>query len=223
MYLELAEKGKNKRVTVNTYSRSGFVKKHTRKYPTLHENNLCDSKYHVYIHPSLNDGNGLFVREDYFDNLNDAQFENVMSEIEEHEDGIGKGSKGRREERRARRKERKENKITKNKDRNIRKNDKRKSKDESKKLKAEGKKARGEGKKAKGERGGLDFENIIDSVGGVVKDFTGKGTNNDSQNTDTAPTTDNNEPDTILGMPKTPVIIGGLALLGLGIYAITKK
>jgi hypothetical protein len=247
MYLELAEKGRrSKRVRVNTYARTPYVKSHSRKYPSLSDG--TENPYHIYIAPELNDGVGLFVREDYFDSLSENEFEAVMAEIELYEDGISGKGKQRRTERRERRQERKEkktarkdekqarktlkkdNKIQRKADRNTRKNDKRASKDSARATKAQAKLTKAE------KKGSTDWGGIIDSAGGVIGKFTGKGGDSDSTAADASITNNtgggdsgasgggsNNGDGTILGMPKTAVIIGAVAVLGIGAFMVMKK
>lgn len=189
MYLQLAE------------SRSTNVKGYYRKkhYVPGHKRRLNEGAEEViknpYIYipqfmtatPSNPAGlpSGVNVREDYFDDLDNAEYNELMSILAPYQKGLSEAVfLSSRAERRAKREERREKRQQ--------------NKEERKKNRAEA------------------FGKIVDTIGSVASRVFGGG------EVTTAPTTE--IPQEVKPWYKNPlVIIGGIALVGGGIYLATKK
>jgi hypothetical protein len=104
MILELAEGPRRKKsnyITVASYKRKPTVAAHKRHRP------LNSGDNHIYVPPHLSEGPGIYVREDQFDYLSDADWHTLMDELLEYDPqlngGLSFGGKGkaRRKEKRA--------------------------------------------------------------------------------------------------------------------------
>lgn len=218
MYLELAEN----RVNVGGYTRSAKVRKHTRSYPTLRE----DENPYIFV-PDVENGGGIFIREDKFDAMPEDQFRRFVKAIAPWQPEVQQGvvseatflaSRSDRKEQRARRKEaktaKKEAKTKSKEDKNERKNKRAESKASSREKRADAKQTRADKK-----GGGVDWDKVKDVGGSLISKFTGKG--GDEAGADGS---GGGAPDDAKPFYKNPiVIVGALALVGGAIYLGTRK
>jgi hypothetical protein len=178
MYLQLAESPRRGKVAVSSYKRSSTVSAHKRRYPTLSEE--AESNPYIFV-PDHQNGGGVHVREDKFDNLSDREWGQFMKRVAPYQHAVESGTLSEstflasRSDRKARRKEKKDNKIEKDKA----KTDKKKAKNEIKMAKAQKKRDQGEAKKTKadgkGGKKGFDWDKAADIGGKLVSKFTNKG------------------------------------------------
>jgi hypothetical protein len=211
MYLQLAEKPK--RIQVGGYKRKSYVSPHSRRYP------LSEPAENPYIFiPDVQNGGGLYIREDKFDSMPEEQFKRFVMAIAPWQPEVQNGAmsesmflsnRAERKENRSRRKEakteKKEQRATNKQDKNQRKNDRRASKDEARASKEE----------RKSNRKGFDWDKAKDTASSLISKFTGKGGEDESGNagggTDATP------------FYKNPlVLVGGALLIGGGIYLATR-
>lgn len=197
MYLELAE----------------------NQYSYMQENAVTVRDLYEYYIPVENDETGQidWIREDYFDNLSDVEYQRLMSEASYRAMqlseagmadaqmlsfmGFGKKAKERRQQRRDRRKARKD-------------------------AKAESKIARAKARADRAASGTRWIDKATETVGQIVGGITGgaapeRSTQDFSFEYETLP------PGADVAKQKqwyeNPVVIaGGLALLGLGVYAVAR-
>jgi hypothetical protein len=186
-------------------------------YLQLSENNMYlsqggDSEY-IFIPEGFRGApQSMYVREDYFDDMPEAMYMQIMDELEQYQpgDGLSFFGKKARERRAARRTERQERKTAK-----------RQQKYDAKQARIT---ARQEGRTKRTEMGG-GFAGAIKSIGGTVSSILGGGQapidpmdmgGADRFSMDIGP-----EPE-----PKKnylPLIIGGVAAAGLVIFLVTRK
>ncbi|MEI8136124.1 MAG: hypothetical protein WCH21_02250 [Bacteroidota bacterium] len=204
MYLQLAERAK--KVKVGTYARSGYVKAHTRKFPTLSEN---ENPY-IFI-PNV-DGGGVYIREDKFDSMPHDQFVKFVATLAPYQPEVKAGelSEGEylasRSERKAARQKKKDLKNEEKESKTKRKEEKSASKAAVRQAKAD--------KKTSGK--GFDWDKAGEIGGKLIGKITGKGEEDASGNAGAAI-----EPTPIY---KNPLFIaGGAALLLGGIFLATRK
>lgn len=120
---------------------------------------------------------GIFIREDKFDSMPDYQYKallNILGPFQPKEEGGLNESAllASRSERKAQRERRAEAKTAKKEARAAEKASKTARKEERSASKAEARSARAE---KRANRQPFDFKGAIDTVGGVVSKFTGKG------------------------------------------------
>ena len=218
MYLELAETGMSARpkkrpqtYQVSGYKRSAnFVPAHSRRYH-LQENDPQDNPY-IFV-PNFEQGGGLYIREDKFDSMPGNQWNLLMKTLAPYQPQVQQGMSentflGNRAERKARRDEKKDQKATNKANREQRKEDKNERKNQRQTARDE----------RKANKKPIDWGGVKDTATSVIGGIFGKK----DQGADMVDPIDPNSG----GKPfyKNPaVIIGGLAVVGLGIYFATKK
>lgn len=152
-------------------------------------------------------GNTMRVREDYFDRFSDCDFDEIMDTLEPSMNGKAE-RKARREERKAARAEKKAGRG------GAARRDARLARVQ----------ARQEGKTARAASGG-GVGGVLDKIGGIAKNILG-GVTGSAEVDGIDRSLDisyDNAPDEKKWYQNPIVIVGGVAVLGLGIYAITRK
>lgn len=188
---------------------------------------------YVWI-PDKENGGGFWMREDKLDTLNDNDFDNLMDDIAPYEAdvmGLSEDSLqylSGKAERQARREQRKDNKQAKTEAKTAKKA----AKADNKQSKADARRNRSEAKVIKAQakenmtpeeraaRTGI-VKDSINTVGGIVGNIFGKG--GDAAGADTGGDSEkgpHNENDTIMGMPKTVVYVGGAVLVSVAAYML---
>jgi len=228
MFLQLADNGlsaKHKTIKRNApkfievagYKRSSNVSAHKRRYPILQE----ETNPYIFI-PDFENGGGIYIREDKFDSMPTEQFKLFIQKLAPLQPDVQKGvlsemeelsgraeRKARRDEKKDLKLEKKENKEERKTDKNERKNKRRDSKDEARQSREE----------RKAEKGGFDWDKAKDVAGNLIGKFTGKGGAEDTGGADTGGG-GGAEPTPFY---KNPIfIVGGLLLIGGGIYLATR-
>jgi len=241
MILELAEspKRKSKYITVDAYKRKTTVKAHQRRRPVL---NSGDN--HIYIPAHLSEyllppnlgsgGQGMYVREDFFDGLSDGDWHTLMDELLEHDPMLSELSFGGKWK--AKRKAKKDAKAARKKEkweRRQKRKDLRTASWAQKRL-MKGQRA-AQDAEASGSEGGANtgnsiLDNIINKGTEIIDKVKGGGGGRsggdadepDGQEGDNSGGTPSKDDDTIFGMPKM-VVYGGGTLLAIAIlYKLSK-
>ncbi len=226
MIIELASGRKQKYVSVESYKRKRNVSAHTRKYPNLRENKSA----HIYIPAHLNNGSGVFVREDHLDCLNDNDWDTLMDSVLDFQPSLNELSgKAKRQEKRAAKSEKKQSRQTRKSDKNTRKNDKVDGKNSRKQTKADAKKLKGQAKVDKANNPNRKdaseiFDNVIDKASNVYNKFKGgkEDSDNDTQGAKDpsgSDGSDSNDDGKIFGLPKM-VVYGGGTVIALSLIAL---
>ena len=229
MYLELAEnylgaKRKKSHVihTPRTYEVSGY--KRGANYVPAHERRyLNEAPENPYIFvPNFEQGGGVYVREDKFDNMPDDQYKIFMKTLAPYQPEVQQGMSenyflGSRAERKAQRERRMEAKTQKKEGKGTAKTERQ----ERKKLKAESKASarttRADAKKTKAEGGGggVDWDKVKDVGGSLIGKFINKDGGGEPGGADVVTETP--------FYKKPAVIFGGVAVLLIGGYMLMKK
>ena len=245
MILELADNRK-KYVNVQAYRRRPIVRAHRRKKAVLSEN----YNPYIYIPPHLNDGHGVFVREDHLDFLNDSEWDNLMDNVLDHQPdlaakGKGKARREAKKEKKAEKKEartqrkaaKKDAKQKKKVDKNERKNKRTQSRADARTTKAEAKRLKGQAKVDKQNRagGGDDedesiFDRIVNKasdvytkVKGGASNFLPRGEDEEEEESGSGGSGGSGgSSNTIMGIPK-PIAIGGGIAIALGLAYIATR
>lgn len=241
MIIELASGRKQKYVSVSAYKRNRNVSAHTRNYPNLSEKKSA----HIYIPAHLNNGSGVFVREDHLDYLNDNDWNQLMDSVIDYQPALaelsGKAKKEAKAEKKAARTERKNNKGASKNDKRTAKGDKKRDKGSAKKTRANAKQTRANAKQDKANNPNRKsaseiFDSVVDKASDVYDKFKGGGRNDDdsrasggsgrsggSGGSDNSDAEGNESQDgKIFGLPKM-VVYGGATVLGLGLIALVVK
>lgn len=225
MLLQLAEKPSS--VRVSSYTRKAKVKAHTRSFPSLREHAHIDTSDPYIFFPD-GQGGGMFIHESKFDSVPEDTFKRLMIQLAPFQPSVQSGELSEPvflADRNERRKERQEAKSRKREAKTQKKESKgsaQRERQERKKLKAESKaesrSKRAEAKLTKAQTGGgFDVSKLTDTASSLIGKFTGKGGDGGDIPTGTTPETSSS------AWYKNPVVIvGGVALLGAGIYLATR-
>lgn len=161
---------------------------------------------------------GVFIREDKFDSMPDEQYKallNILGPFQPKEEGgLNEGALlASRSERKEQRSRRREAKTAKKEARSAEKASKTARKEERSSSRAEARSARAE---KRANREPFDFKGAIDTVGGVVSKFTGKG----GEEIEALPGSGEAKP-----FYKNPIVLigGALAIGGIAYLATRRK
>jgi hypothetical protein len=235
MYLQLAEQPTRRRgrVAVSGYKRRSSVSSHQRRYPQLSE---AEENPYIFV-PDFEAGTGgVYIREDKFDSMPDAQYSHFMKMIAPYQPTVESGelsepmflaSRASRKERRERKKEakvqKKEAKTERKKQRTENKKMKAEAKAQKKKDSGEAKKMKAQAKMDKANNPDakkFDWDKAADIGGKIVGKF-GKGGGGGEEEETGGGGSGGGGSETPLY--KNPVVIGvGILLLAGGIYLATK-
>jgi len=156
---------------------------------------------------------GIFIREDKFDSMPTDQYKKLLNLLGPFQPKTPGGLNeddflSSRADRKARRDEKKDQKATNKANREQRKEDKNERKNQRQTARDE----------RKANRKPFDFKGAIDTVGGVVSKFTGKG------GEDFEPSAGSSTPTESKPFYKNPaVLIGGAVVVGGLAYLLTRK
>lgn len=228
MVLELADGGrrKSKYISVDAYKRKTTVSAHKRRRPVLNSGD-----FHVFVPAHLNEGTALWVREDKFDGLSDGDWNTLMDELLEHDPELSDlGSRASRKQRQAARKAKKKEKWER---RQKRRDLRTASKAQKRLIKAGAGGAGGEGGSGSESSGGGILDTLINKGTDIV-DKVKQATGGSGGGGNTSPDTEGQEggdgednkqqsDDTIFGMPKTVVYIGGVLAAAYILSKVLKK
>jgi len=161
----------------------------------------------LYITIPDGNGNNIRVREDYFDRFSDADFDEMIDTLEPSMNG--------KAERQARRAERKDAKAEKKASQGAG------ARREARQKRVE---ARQAGRTQRAEGGG-GFGGVLDKIGGIAKNIIGGGVDAEIDTSGQKDLViDYGTQEEKVPFYKNPiVIVGGVAVLGLAIFLITKK
>lgn len=226
MILELADgpKRKSKYITVDAYKRKTTVAAHKRRRPVLNSGD-----FHVFVPAHLNNGRALWVREDKFDGLSDGEWDTLMEELLNHDPELSDLSS--RADRKRRQKERKAKKKEKWERRQKRRDLRTASKAQKRLIKAGAGGEGGSGGSGSESGSGSILDTIINKGTDIVdkvKQATGGGGGNNAPETEGQEGGDgeDNKPqsdDTIFGLPKPVVYVGGAATAAFILYKVLKS
>lgn len=244
MILELAESPRRKTgkyITVDAYKRKSTVSAHKRRRPTL---NSGDNHTYIpahlseYLVPGLSSGGqGMYVRDDYFDGLSDGDWNTLMEELLEYDPMLSElAARGKWKAKRQAKKATKAAKKKEKWERRQKRRDLRTASKAQKRLMRGQKGANGaeptEGGESSG--GGSILDNIInkgteivDKIktggGGIFNPGGGDLEPDGQEGDDDRESAPSQSADTIFGMPKMVVYIGGAAAAAGILYMLTKK
>ena len=181
-------------------------------YTSLAEDIMANSDKYVFIPQGFRGAaKDLYVREDLFDSLPDSVYDSLMMQLSSYQN-TGLSGKA---DRKARRKERKDAKAAKKATRGG--GARREARQKRLETKWAGKEAKAG---AKGSGKGAAF---LDKVGGIVGNIVGGGQALDVQAGADGLSVDYGTEPTFFEQYKIPLIIGGVVLVGGGIYLATRK
>ena len=212
MYLELAENylgAKRNWYNVGGYNRkANHVPAHTRRYSGMNEG---PTNPYIFM-PNMETGGGLYIREDKFDSMPNDQFKMLMRQLAPYQPEVENGQMSEQQFL-GNREDRKKNRESKRNRRDQKAN----SKAESRTTRANAKQTRADAKKSKADsgQGGFDWDKVKDVGGSLIGSIFNKG--GDASGGEVAP---------IVETPfykKPAVIIGGVVVLGVVGYMLTRK
>lgn len=190
----------------------GYLQLAEDPFTSLADNVMMNRDKYIFIPAGYRGAEkDLYVREDFFDDMPDSVYQQMMQELAAYQN-TGLSGKA---DRKARRQERKDAKAAKKASRGGG------ARREARQKRLETKWAGKEKKAAaKGTGKGANF---LDKVGGIVGDIVGKGpVDIETDSLDFQYDQGGGEP-TFFDKYKVPLIIGGVALIGGGIYLATRK
>lgn len=191
----------------------GYLQLAEDPFTSLADNVMMNRDKYIFIPAGYRGAEkDLYVREDFFDNMPESTYQQMMQELAAYQN-TGLSGKA---DRKARRAERKDAKAAKKAGRGA--GARREARQKRVDARMASKTARAE---ARGGKGGA----FLDKVGGIVGDLVGKGpidVETDSLDIEYDGQGGGGEA-TFFDKYKVPLIIGGVALIGGGIYLATRK
>lgn len=169
-------------------------------------------KFYVYIPQGYRGATkDMYIREDVLDDLPPATFSQIMYELDEYQN-TGLSDAASREARKA---QRAQNQA----DRNERKNTRAQAGAVRQESRTERQRLRSEKKGS-----GKGFKNILNTVAGTAKDIFGKGNVEvDAGGGDFSVDYSGAPEESFFSRYKIPIILGSVAVIGGGIYLLTRK
>ena len=190
----------------------GYLQLAEDPFTSLADNVMMNKDKYVFIPAGYRGSEkDLYVREDFFDDMPDSVYQQMMQELAAYQN-TGLSGKA---DRKARRQERKDAKAAKKATKGG--GARREARQKRLETKWAGKEKKAS---AKGSGKGAAF---LDKVGGIVGDIVGKGpVDIETDSLDFQYDQGGGEP-SFFDKYKVPLIIGGVALIGGGIYLATRK